>query len=81
MICDSVEVHSTNNGKSYTSANRTISTAWIEIETYDSNGIYDKVNDNYKASTNAYKKVMGVWIEIPENEAKTILKSNNIRRG
>lgn len=44
-------------------------------------GIFDKVGGAYKAATAAYRKTGGAWSEITEDEAKTILKNNTIRRG
>lgn len=44
-------------------------------------GIYDKVGGEQRPVTTAFKKVNGSWSEIAEDEAKTILKNNTIRRG
>lgn len=44
-------------------------------------GIYDKVGGEQRPATAAYQKINGTWSEISEDEAKTILKNNTIRRG
>lgn len=44
-------------------------------------GIFDKVGGKQMPSTAAYQKVNSSWSEISEDEAKTILKNNTIRRG
>lgn len=44
-------------------------------------GIYEKAGGKQIPSTVAYQKVNSSWSEISEEEAKTILKNNTIRRG
>lgn len=44
-------------------------------------GIYDKVGGKQKAATATYQKVNGKWTDIPEDEAKIIIKNNTIKRG
>ena len=44
-------------------------------------GIYKKERDQYKATTVAYKKQGGTWTETSEDECKTIIQNNTIRRG
>lgn len=53
----------------------------LECEYGDDINIYDKVNGIYKPAEIAYKKANGTWIEITEDEAKSILNNNTIRRG
>lgn len=43
-------------------------------------GIYEKAGGKQMPSTAAYQKVNSSWYEISEDEAKTILKNNTIRR-
>lgn len=59
-----------------------ISQVYFEFDyEYLNIGLFKKKGDIYQAATNAYKKQNGTWSEIPEDEAKTILKNNTIRRG
>lgn len=44
-------------------------------------GVFRKVNGVVKAATAAYRKLGGSWAEIPEEEAKDILKNNIITQG
>ena len=53
----------------------------LECEYGDNLDIYDKVNGSYKPAQVAYHKVNGIWTEISEDEAKSILNNNTIRRG
>jgi hypothetical protein len=60
-----------------------ITQAYIEVlyDDVENVGIYDKINGKQKAATATYQKFNGTWSEIPEDEAKTIIKNNTIKRG
>jgi hypothetical protein len=68
-----------SNGKALAMAR--IDQVYLELFYQNDIGIYDKIDGNYKVATAAYQKHNGIWSEIPEDEAKTILNNNTIRRG
>ena len=69
-----------NDGSKYDSLAE-LSQAIFELECETGIEVYEKVDGNYVVSTAAYKKHNGIWSEIHEDEAKTILNNNTIRRG
>lgn len=75
--------HAFSSSNKSDDASAYITQAYIEVFYEDilDIGVSKKINGEYKAASTAYKKQSGTWSEIPEDEAKTILKNNTIRRG
>ena len=84
QLCDNCEVYTTTGAnyseKEYTEAGRAITTAWVEVEYTTDIGVHRKINGEWKAATAAYRKVNGAWSEISEEECKTVLSSNLIKK-
>jgi hypothetical protein len=58
-----------------------LSQAIFELECETGINVYKKDVGVVKAATTAYRKLGGSWAEIPEEEAKDILKNNIITQG
>lgn len=58
-----------------------ITQVYVEFRYFSDKEIYQKNDGKYKYASGTYQKIDGSWSEISEDEAKTILKNNTIRRG